>query len=80
MKPKLLGLSLAGSALLATVANAEVKSEQLGERITVPSGTVIQKAQLTPSTLAQADDSSPNHDSHASHDSHSSHYSSADGG
>jgi hypothetical protein len=72
MKPKLLGLSLASSALLATVAHAE--------RVTLPSDTLIAKAQIAPSGATVMDDDSPNHQSHASHSSHTSHYSSGDSG
>lgn len=76
MKPKLIGLSIASSALLSTVAHGgQVSTDQVIERVTVPSDTVIQKAQIAPTTMAQADDDSPNHQSHASHSSHTSHYS-----
>jgi hypothetical protein len=81
MKPKLLGLSLASSALLATVAHAgQVTADQVTERVTIPSDTLIQKAQITPSGMTVMDDDSPNHQSHASHSSHTSHYSSGDSG
>jgi hypothetical protein len=78
MKPKLLGLSIASSALLAAASQTgHGTTDTTTVRVTIPSTTVIQTAQIAPSTAVLADDDSPNHQSHASHDSHSSHYSSS---
>ena len=79
MKPKLLGLSIASSALLATSAQAGT-NEQAGTRVTLPSNTIIQKALIFSADAALADDDSPNHQSHSSHSSHTSHYSSSNEG